>query len=436
MDRVRQLKEQIGTARKEIHNLRTEKRDLTQRADQIDDDLPQNEWNEKFKNIKGQISKIDGKIEMKNSLIDDAFAELETLTDDLSIASNNDLSKFLPGAATGGVQPEGGRALDEEGKIRLYHPGQSLKADHQPDREYSDVDLGSYLRAVVQGPRNNAERQVIQNSVTSDNYELPVHIAAELVDRLRATNPLLKENGAGARTIELEGGETKFVKTSSDPDAVWHSEMAEETPTDPSFTPVSMDPKTILSMTEIGRETLQDSQNIEEALTNAFVGSLNEGILNATFTGAGTADEPEGLSSVITQTEEYTNGGDPDWSNFVNASKTLYDNNVPEDNRSFIHDPNVWQSLALTTDNNGRYQDAPSFIRDIPNYVTSGLADGTAYAGDFSNVVYGFRLQITIEQFRGGASAKKYGSLWVAAARLDIATFRPAALVRIEEASA
>ncbi|WP_234571926.1 hypothetical protein [Rhodohalobacter sp. 614A] len=95
------------------------------------------------------------------------------------------------------------------------------------------------------------------------------------------------------------------------------------------------------------------------------------------------------MATIIRQTEEYTNGGNPDWSHFVKASRTLHDNNVPEDARSFMYAPAVWETLALTEDDNGRYQDAPSFIRNITGFTPSGVAEGEAYAGDFSNVVYG-----------------------------------------------
>ena len=414
MDRKeKELREQIGEISQKMER-------IVSKAEKAGRELNQSEI-EKFDRLDKQVNEIKRKIKSHQSMI-----------------KNKNLQEFgnapagqidvRPGGGAN-AKDTGGNVLDPGGSVRLYTPGQKLQADHSPE---SDIDLGSYLRAIVQGPRTAEEREVVQRSVTSDNYELPVSVSAELIDRLRAVNPLL--SGAGARTITLEGGETKFVKTDSDPNAVWHAEMVEETPSDPAFSPITMDPKTVLAMTEIGRETLQDSQNVAEALTNAFVGSLNDAILNATFNGAGTADEPEGLQTLITQTAEYANAGTPDWTNFIAASKQLHDNNVPGGNRSFIHAPDVWESLALATDNNGRYQDAPSFIRDIPNFVTSGLNAGNAYAGDFSNVVYGFRLNITLEQFRS-TTAKSYGTLWVAAARLDIATFRPDALVRIEEAA-
>ena len=323
---------------------------------------------------------------------------------------------------------QGGKALNESGSIRLYNPNQRISSDI----EEGDLDLGSYLRAVVDKPRTSIERQAIQNSVDSSGYSMPKRVASELIDRLRAINPVV---AAGARTISIEGLEsTKFVKIDGDPDAVWHTELTEQQLSDPNFSAVEMKPKTVLALAEISREVLQDAANLEEALTTTFVGSINNAILDATFTGSA-ANSPTGLATAVTQTEEYTNGGNPDWSHFVKASKTLYDNNVPEDGRSFIYAPDVWETLALDTDDQGRYQDAPSFIRDVPDFTSSGVSAGEAYAGDFSNVVYGFRLNITLEQ-HNSFSVRKYGTIWLAAARLDMAVFRPSALVRIEEADA
>jgi HK97 family phage major capsid protein len=424
---IKKLKEEIGSARKGIQNLRSEKKDLLGKIDSLDESLSEGEWDSKFNALKNKLSRTETKIESKESIIENNFKELKELTGDTTIANN---LTDIPHLATH-KNGNNGRALDSGGSVKLYSPGESMAEDHKAPK---DVDLGAYLRAVVDGPRNNVEREVLQNSISSDDYELPTWIASQLIDKLRAQNPLLKDDGAGARTLQLQGGDTKFIKTTGDPDAVWHKELTEETPDDPSFEPVIMKPKTVLSLTEVSKETIQDAQNIEEALTASFIGSINNAILEATFTGSG-ANTPTGLASTVTQTETYKKGGSPDWSNFVNASKTLYDNNVPEANRSFVFAPNIWQALALTQDDNSRYQDAPSFIRNIPRFTSSGLNSGVAYVGDFSNVVYGIRLDITIERFGGGTAAKKYSNVFVTAMRLDIGCFRPSALVRVEEAS-
>lgn len=325
-----------------------------------------------------------------------------------------------------------GQALNEDGSIRMYRSGEKISAD--VPNEYPEVNLGSFLRAVIDKPRTDAERRAIQNSVDSSGYTLPSYVSSELINLLRARNPVI---AAGARTITLDGlDKTSFIRIKQDPASIWHSELTDEKENfdDPVFDAVVMAPKTVLAMTEISRELLADAANIDEALTNAFVGSINTAILNATFADT-TANGPDGLGSVVTQTETYASGANPDWSQFVKASSTLHANNVPEDSRSFIYAPDVWEHLALETDDNGRYQDAPSFIRDVPSYTSSGVPAGVSYAGDFSEVVYGFRMNITLEQHRG-VSAHKFASVWLAAARLDIGVFRPSALVRIEEAEA
>lgn len=335
---------------------------------------------------------------------------------------------------TNGQTIEGGKALDGDGSVKVYTPEQKFAADSQLDDEFKDVTMEGFFRGVVGKPRNEKERALAQKSVSSGDYELPSHIADTFIDNLRAQNPLLRPGGAGARTVALEGGDTKYITITSDPSASWHAELNQESEVDPTFDVVTLSPKTVMAVTTFSNELLQDSTNVANAISSAFTGSLNTAIMNATF-GTTTGNGPTGLASTVTQTEEYTNGGSPDWSHFVNASATLHGNNVPEGNRSFIHSKDVWQNLALASDDNGRYQDAPSFIRNIPNHVSSGLNSGEAYVGDFSNVVYGFRRGITLRGFPG-AAAKSYGTVFVAVARVDIATFRPSALVRIQEAAA
>lgn len=333
-----------------------------------------------------------------------------------------------------GMQTLDGQPLKDAEDVNRYRASDKFSNQYPAPRD-QNVSTGAAIRAIIDKPKNAAEKKIHQNSVSSSGYELPEFVAADFIDKLRAANPLLMENGAGSQVVELPGGDQKYIRIKNDPQANWHAELNEENldSTD-IFDSVTLSSNTVMSLVEVSRELMMDSNNLEQALESAFVGSLNDAILTATFTGSG-ANTPTGLATTITQTEEYTNGGDPDWSNFVNASKTLYDNNVPEDNRSFIHAPDVWQTLALTKDNNGRYQDAPSFIRDVPNFTTSGASTGEAYVGDFSNVVYGFRTEFLLEQYNG-PSAQKFGTLWLAAIRMDLNVFRPSALVRIEEAAA
>lgn len=325
-----------------------------------------------------------------------------------------------------------GRPMDPEGKIKMYRPGEKIQQSTGFGED--QISLGSYLRAVVDKPRNDMERRAVQNSVGSSGYELPIEVAQELIDQLRERNPLLMENGGGARTLTLDGNEsTKFIKINSDPDSVFHIENATETPSDAVFGSVDLAPKTLLSMTLVSREILMDSQNIEEALSSAFLGSMNKAILDATF-AATTSNGPAGLGSLVTATQEYANAGTPSWTEFVKANTALHTANVPEDNRSHLMAPDVWENIQLQADTTGQFITPPSGIANIPGFTSSGVPAGVGYAGDFSNAVYGFRLNFTLEQ-HPSFGATSYQNLWVASMRYDFNLFRPSAFVRIEEAA-
>jgi len=87
----------------------------------------------------------------------------------------------------------GGRALDADGKIRLYKPGEKIQK--KSGFGENKVSLGQFLRAAVDRPRNSTERDLIQNAIGSDGIELPSFVGDELIDLLRAENVLLKDGG-------------------------------------------------------------------------------------------------------------------------------------------------------------------------------------------------------------------------------------------------
>jgi len=326
----------------------------------------------------------------------------------------------------------GGRALDADGKIRLYKPNEKI---HQPSGfGENKVSLGSFLRAVVDKPRTETERTAVQNSVGSDGYSLPTDVSSELIDRLRSVNPFLMENGAGSTVFTLEGAdETKLVRTLSDPQATWKAEGAEGTLDDPTFDAVTFKPNTLFCLTEISRELIFDSENVEEALSRAFIGSLNTALLEAVFTGTGSG-QPTGLDTQISQEVTYANGGSPDFLNFIAAHKLLHDANVPQAGRSHIMAPDFWQDVESQQASDGQFIVPPRALDGVSNFVTSGSPSGTAYAGFFEDLAFGFRLQINLERF-DAAAATRYSSLWTAVMRVDVQALRPSSMVRIVEAA-
>jgi HK97 family phage major capsid protein len=302
----------------------------------------------------------------------------------------------------------------------------------------TNISLNNYLKGVTYKPQNSHDRAIIDNSVTSDGYVLPVRVASEIIDKLRLENPVVQ---AGAKTVTLEGGTTKYITIDNYPKSVWHSEMEDVSAGSGSFGSLEMKPKTVLSLVEVSRELLQDSDNmlqdsdnmlqdsdnIGQALSEAFVGSINESVIDATFNGTG-GTEPKGLNTTVSQAETYS--GSATYSNVINAVATLENQNVS--NYSIIYSPDFWKSLNSEKDSNDRYQQKPSFLNDVQTFVSSELASGTAWVGDFSKIYYGYKMNFTLETYKAPL-AQKFGALWLAGSRLDILCTHPNAFIKISQ---
>lgn len=365
-----------------------------------------NDLKEKRKNLVNDLDNLISQDDYNQDEAKELKSEIENINQEIKSMGNLEVVK----------------GEDSTETSKLYNSSENI---YKPKKD--DISLENYLRAVTDKPKNDAEKQAIQNSVTSDGYELPTEVSQQVIDKIRAKNSVIS---AGGRTVQLDSAETNYITVDSDPEAVWHAELVEENPNSGSFGKVQMKPKTVLTNVEVSRELLQDSNNAGQALSIALTNSLSDAILDVTFNGSGT-NQPDGMNSLVTQTQTYS--GSVTHAEFVKANSTLYTNNVAEEDVSYIYSPSVWETLSLATDDNGRYQDAPSTIRDIQKFTNSGVPSGKAYAGAFENFLYGFRMNITLEQYNS-TSAKKFGQLWLAVARMDLAVLRPNAFVRIEQA--
>lgn len=183
--------------------------------------------------------------------------------------------------------------------------------------------------------------------------------------------------------------------------------------------------KTLLSLFKVSRELEQDSMNIDEAIRTAFVGFLNDAIVAATFTGGGTHG-PTGLNQLVATEEEYTALS---YGTMLAAQQKLFGAHVPKANTAVLHSSGNWGTLNTLADaTTSQPIEKPAGIRDIPEFVADGVPTGISYTGDFSQLAYGFRHQITIER-HPSYSAKKFGALWLAFLRMDVVLFRANALI-------
>ena len=254
---------------------------------------------------------------------------------------------------------------------------------------------------------------------------------------------------AGATTLNFEEGEIGGVVIPQITGSIapeWKVENENITLSDPTFTPRTLDFKTLASATKVSNELLQDSgtllaRMIETDLSQGFASEFDR----AALFGSGSGQEPRGVKNTvgINTFSMGSNGGDiEDWNPLVGAVRMLLDDNVPLENISaFIMSPREWEALAvLKTATELQQLQPPTQIANIRQLVSSKIPinttvgssndTGTIFVADWSKLVIGVRLSLKIRFFEQ-TFAQSYSTLIRAVARVDFALVHPSSFAVI-----
>jgi HK97 family phage major capsid protein len=296
------------------------------------------------------------------------------------------------------------------------------------------------LRAMVLGARNDIERKALSEGTDSaGGYSVPVHIAAQVIDLLRARSHIFS---AGARTVPLHTEKANIVKVASDPVAAWRLENASVATSDPTFASVSFQARSLAVLVKVSRELLEDSINIEQALTMALASALGGELDRVALIGSGTAPEPRGLvnTSGIGSVSMGTNGAAiTSYANLLTAAQTISDANAMEPTAAIMA-PRTRFALAGLADTTGQPLRRPDVLErlkflattKLPVDETQGTAENasTLVMGDFAQLMVGVRSSLRIEVLRElFAQNHQYG--FVAHLRADVAVAQPGAFAKI-----
>jgi len=147
---------------------------------------------------------------------------------------------------------------------------------------------------------------------------------------------------------------------------------------------VTLTANTLAGLTLISRELLEDAENVDRELANAFARVLALKVDQAALYGGGVAPEPLGVKNtpgVITVPFGGANGGTlTNYDPILDAVGTLHDAN--ESPTGVIYSARTGRELAKTKDTLGQSIVVPNYIADLPRYdtnqVPNTLTAGTA----------------------------------------------------------
>jgi HK97 family phage major capsid protein len=310
---------------------------------------------------------------------------------------------------------------------------QSVRTWAQPkcDRAYDQLGLGRYLRSMIVGPKTEIEgRALAEGTDSAGGFTVPTALSTELIDRLRAASVI---NRAGARTIPLTSDVNVIAKLASDPQPAFRVENAAVSESDPTFSSITLTPRSIAMKTLISRELFEDSLNLESELPRILSEALAKEIDRVCLLGSGTSPEPRGVANVSGIGTTALGGALTSYSPLIAAETAILTSNAGPVSAIIAH-PREMCDLASLVDTTGQSLRRPEALAGIPLLSTTaipidggaGSNESTIFVGNFNHLLIGVRSGIRVEILRElYAGTHQYGL--IAHARFDVAVEHAAA---------
>lgn len=330
------------------------------------------------------------------------------------------------------------RALAPDESVRSYLQKRGMLRDADA---YRGLTVGGYLRAMVLGPSTEIERRALAEGTDSTGgYTVPDILSAQMIDRLRAASVAMR---AGARTFPLESDKTSVARLENDPVPSWRAENAAVAESDPTFSSVIFQPKSLAVLVKVSRELLEDSVNIESALETALSQAMAGEVDRVVLLGSGTGNEPRGIKNVagVAVVNMGTNGAAlTNYVPLLDARAALLNANANEPT-AYVMAPRTDTDIAKLADTTGQPLRRPTAIENvrflrttrIPTDEVHGTATNASriITGDFAQCLVGVRTALRIEVLRERyADFLQYAFLaWL---RMDVALAHAESFAQVE----
>jgi HK97 family phage major capsid protein len=395
---------------------------------------------------------------------DRLLGRMDALADQIEAELDKKQERLTPFYLMGGREGMGERSdyevedriIPAEMSFRQYAVANRDRFGRMADPQFDNIKLGQFIRALISGPKNEAERRALtEGSDSAGGHTVPVITLANFIDALAARTVVFR---SGARRVMLETDESKIARMASDPVAGWRSEGSTVCASDPTFEAVTFKPKSLAVLFKASRELWDDSLNIEamveRAVGRSFAVQLDKGAL----VGSGSSvNQPLGLfgSTAVPSVSLDTTGGNggaiTSFNPFLDALEVLQGNNidVPVSRLRAAMAPRTYRSVVglRSTGGDGQPPQPPPAIRSLiegglevttsipTNQAAGGSTEADASAifmGDYSSMLIGVRSDLRLEILKERyADRLQFGILGYA--RYDVQHEHPESFVKITD---
>jgi HK97 family phage major capsid protein len=308
------------------------------------------------------------------------------------------------------------------------------RGDIREDHSRDGLTFGSLVRAMVRGPRTEAEKFALaEGSDSAGGVSVPTDLLAEFIDALR---PRARVIESGARTIPLSTEKTSVARITGYPTVEWRDENADVATSEPTFDKIEFTARSLACICVASRELIADSINADAALTQVLAKSVGDELDRVALLGSGVAPEPKGIS-------KYSGAGGPgvvsmgdnggaltSYDALLDALLKIQAADADDSALSAILNPREANALAKLKDSTDQPLRRPPALENVAFRTTTKLplteVQGSSnnasriIVGDFSQCWVGIRLDARVEILRE-LYAGKYQLGFLVSLRADIA---------------
>jgi HK97 family phage major capsid protein len=268
--------------------------------------------------------------------------------------------------------------------------------------------FGDYIKSLVI-PNANPEMQAALSEaggIASGQVTVPTFLMPQLIDLMRSKTVCVQ---AGALTVPLETEFTDIARISADPVPAWRNESAAVAVAAPTFERVRFTPQSLAVVVQASFELLEDSVNLNQAISQAFAGAFAVELDRVALLGTGTPPQPHGIAGTtnVGNVSMGTNGAAlTNYDPIVNAIQALLTANAAMPTAAVMA-PRTLTKAALLKDTLGQPMRRPDLIANLPFLPTTSVPitqiQGTSsvaseiIVGDFTQLMIGIRTTLRIQ---------------------------------------
>lgn len=261
------------------------------------------------------------------------------------------------------------------------------------ERNYQNLRLDKLVRGMAGKGWNgaNEERNYYRSMTSATNSTLiPQDLANKIIDVARTNSAIFGR----IPTVPMEENNLTIAVQTKDPVANFIVEGEAITESEPIFSKVTMEGKTLAIFIPVTEQLLDCAENLESQLINSCAKAIALELDKALLYGTGGEEKIKGIS-LYENINKVSHSGAVNYDMFIKGIKETKKSNITPTDIAYSTDTGM--DLAMLKDSNGQYISRPKALEQYTFTESNNVKTNEAYMYDYNSLLLGIHKNVTIK---------------------------------------